>query len=202
MQPCCWLFKWTVRVEIFELCCSQARQGVAYTLHLSLLTAAVAQRVSQRIESMRHTLSCMKRTPGYHCCERALHGFADWWDGLFISPKTRSQKGKGSRSHGLIGLVARATRRSANVARRLLAAPTARSTSTSNSDVPRTMLARTALRRASLLGKSRAFASIGDKAPDVGLDVSFPGPKEVNFAQRCKGRRVILLGLPGAFTPT
>ena len=64
------------------------------------------------------------------------------------------------------------------------------------------MLARTCLRRTSLLGKSRAFASIGDKAPDVGLDVSFPGPKEVNFAQRCKGRRVILLGLPGAFTPT
>ena len=53
-----------------------------------------------------------------------------------------------------------------------------------------------------MLGRSRAFASIGDKAPDVGLDVSFPGPKEVNFAQRCKGRRVILLGLPGAFTPT
>ena len=64
------------------------------------------------------------------------------------------------------------------------------------------MLARTALRRTSLLGRSRAFASIGDKAPDVGLDVSFPAPKEVNFAQRCKGRRVILLGLPGAFTPT
>ena len=64
------------------------------------------------------------------------------------------------------------------------------------------MLAR-ALRRTSVLGKSsRAFAALGDQAPDVGLDVSFPGPKEVNFAQRCKGRRVILLGLPGAFTPT
>ena len=64
------------------------------------------------------------------------------------------------------------------------------------------MLAR-ALRRTSVLGKSsRAFAALGDHAPDVGLDVSFPGPKEVNFAQRCKGRRVILLGLPGAFTPT
>ena len=64
------------------------------------------------------------------------------------------------------------------------------------------MIARTALRRTSLLGRSRAFAALGDHAPDVGLDVSFPGPKEVNFAQRCKGRRIILLGLPGAFTPT
>ena len=64
------------------------------------------------------------------------------------------------------------------------------------------MLARTALRRASsLLGRGRTFAALGDKAPDVALDVSFPGPKAVNFAQRCKGRRVILLGLPGAFTP-
>ena len=64
------------------------------------------------------------------------------------------------------------------------------------------MIASTALRGALLLGRSRAFAALGDHAPDVGLDVSFPGPKEVNFAQRCKGRRVILLGLPGAFTPT
>ena len=64
------------------------------------------------------------------------------------------------------------------------------------------MLAHTALRRTSLLGRSRAFAALGDHAPDVGLDVSFPAPKEVNFAHRCKGRRVILLGLPGAFTPT
>ena len=89
------------------------------------------------------------------------------------------------------------------------------------------MLAR-ALRRTSVLGKSsRAFAALGDQAPAVDLDVSFPGPKcslcvceapssyasrrrrlrvvsrrAVNFAQRCKGRRVILLGLPGAFTPT
>ena len=104
MQPCCWLIKSTVRVEIFELCCSQARQGVAYTLHLSLLTAAVAQRVSQRIESMRHTLSCMNRTPGYHCCERALDRFADGWDGLFVSPKTRSQNASPG-AKALIGLV-------------------------------------------------------------------------------------------------
>ena len=40
------------------------------------------------------------------------------------------------------------------------------------------MIARTALRRAALLGKSsRAFAALGDQAPAVDLDVSFPGPK-------------------------
>ncbi len=39
------------------------------------------------------------------------------------------------------------------------------------------MLAR-ALRRTSVLGKSsRAFAALGDQAPAVDLDVSFPGPK-------------------------
>ena len=45
----------TVRVEIFQLCCSQARLGVVYTHELTFAAAAVAQRVSQRIESMRHT---------------------------------------------------------------------------------------------------------------------------------------------------
>ena len=63
-------------------------------------------------------------------------------------------------------------------------------------------LRRASSRASSLLGRGRTFAALGDKAPDVALDVSFPGPKAVSFAQRCKGRRVILLGLPGAFTPT
>jgi len=39
------------------------------------------------------------------------------------------------------------------------------------------MLARTVLRRTSVLGRSRAFAALGDQAPAVDLDVSFPGPK-------------------------
>ena len=39
------------------------------------------------------------------------------------------------------------------------------------------MIASTALRGALLLGRSRAFAALGDQAPAVDLDVSFPGPK-------------------------
>ena len=119
----------------------------------------------------------------------------------FHSPKTRRPKATGSRSHALRRVHDQPQRRARR--RQLRSARGSSAVSrTLNWTRARTMIARTALRRASLLGKSRAFASIGDKAPDVGLDVSFPGPKEVNFAQRCKGRRVILLGLPGAFTPT
>jgi len=47
----------------------------------------------------------------------------------------------------------------------------------------------------------RAFAAVGDAIPDVSLDVEFP-PKEVSLKQRLAGRKVILVGLPGAFTPT
>ena len=38
-------------------------------------------------------------------------------------------------------------------------------------------LRRASSRASSLLGRGRTFAAIGDKAPDVALDVSFPGPK-------------------------
>ena len=33
------------------------------------------------------------------------------------------------------------------------------------------------------------------------LDLGFP-PEKVNLAQRVAGKKVILVGLPGAFTPT
>ena len=119
----------------------------------------------------------------------------------FHSPKTRSKKAKALAA--TLCVASTTSRSAAPDADKLRSARGSSAVSrTLNWTRARTMIARTALRRASLLGKSRAFASIGDKAPDVGLDVSFPGPKEVNFAQRCKGRRVILLGLPGAFTPT
>jgi len=43
--------------------------------------------------------------------------------------------------------------------------------------------------------------NVGDKLPSIELDHGFP-PKKVNLAERAKGRNIILVGLPGAFTPT
>ena len=46
-----------------------------------------------------------------------------------------------------------------------------------------------------------ASIGVGEKVPDVTLDYGFP-PEKVALAQRLAGKKVILLGLPGAFTPT
>ena len=44
--------------------------------------------------------------------------------------------------------------------------------------------------------------NVGDKIPDhLELHVGFK-PKTINLAEYIKGRDVILMGLPGAFTPT
>eukprot|EP00931_Biecheleriopsis_adriatica_P084796 TRINITY_DN5882_c0_g1_i3.p2 TRINITY_DN5882_c0_g1~~TRINITY_DN5882_c0_g1_i3.p2 ORF type:complete len:155 (-),score=37.73 TRINITY_DN5882_c0_g1_i3:478-891(-) len=56
---------------------------------------------------------------------------------------------------------------------------------------------------------SRAAASlvslraveVGDSIPNVGLDKGFP-PDKVMLGDYCKGKKVVLVGLPGAFTPT
>ena len=61
------------------------------------------------------------------------------------------------------------------------------------------MLAR-ALRTAAR-PSGRFYTAVGDRVPDLALDIQFT-PKEVSLPQRMKGRKVILLGLPGAFTPT
>ena len=53
----------TVRVEIFQLCCSQARLGVVYTHELTFAAAAVAQRDTAHREHEAHTLSCMIEHP-------------------------------------------------------------------------------------------------------------------------------------------
>jgi len=44
-------------------------------------------------------------------------------------------------------------------------------------------------------------APVGSEIPSVEIDCGFP-PEKVNLAERTKGKRVILVGLPGAFTPT
>jgi len=45
------------------------------------------------------------------------------------------------------------------------------------------------------------MAEVGSKLPAVEIDFGFP-PEKVNIADRVKGKKVILVGLPGAFTPT
>jgi len=42
---------------------------------------------------------------------------------------------------------------------------------------------------------------VGDKVPDVTFDSDFP-PQKVKLRDLTKGKRVVLVGLPGAFTPT
>lgn len=42
---------------------------------------------------------------------------------------------------------------------------------------------------------------VGDPIPNVGLDEGFP-PQKVMMGDFCKGKKVVVVGLPGAFTPT
>ena len=43
---------------------------------------------------------------------------------------------------------------------------------------------------------------VGDKIPsDVDLHFGFP-PENISLSKRIAGKKVILVGLPGAFTPT
>jgi peroxiredoxin len=61
---------------------------------------------------------------------------------------------------------------------------------------------RTGLIVAALLAATAsATINVGDTLPSVTLDYGFP-PEKVNVLERAKGKNVILMGLPGAFTPT
>jgi len=44
--------------------------------------------------------------------------------------------------------------------------------------------------------------AVGDSIPSVELFQGFPDPQKVNLADYVKEKNVIIVGLPGAFTPT
>mmetsp|Transcript_52912 Transcript_52912/g.136897 ORF Transcript_52912/g.136897 Transcript_52912/m.136897 type:complete len:183 (+) Transcript_52912:96-644(+) len=64
------------------------------------------------------------------------------------------------------------------------------------------MLARRLLTQTHSLARPqfRGFAAAGDKFPAVDVDFGFP-PKKVNMGERLAGKKTIVVGLPGAFTP-
>ena len=47
----------------------------------------------------------------------------------------------------------------------------------------------------------RGMASVGDKIPSVDLQAGWP-PQKHNLADFAANKKIILMGLPGAFTPT
>mmetsp|Transcript_7130 Transcript_7130/g.15413 ORF Transcript_7130/g.15413 Transcript_7130/m.15413 type:complete len:113 (-) Transcript_7130:404-742(-) len=48
--------------------------------------------------------------------------------------------------------------------------------------------------------KPQRVIKVGAKFPDVELHLNFP-PEKINMLERLKGKKVVILGLPGAFTP-
>jgi len=54
---------------------------------------------------------------------------------------------------------------------------------------------------ASFAGATLAFAA-PSKIPSVNVMRGFPDPDMINVAEYCAGKNVIIVGLPGAFTPT
>jgi len=49
-------------------------------------------------------------------------------------------------------------------------------------------------------GSALSMIAVGDKVPDVKVDFDFGMPAPIS--KLLKGKKTILLGLPGAFTPT
>ena len=43
---------------------------------------------------------------------------------------------------------------------------------------------------------------VGTQVPDVKIDLVFGNPGDVSLRERCAGKKIIIVGLPGAFTPT
>lgn len=57
------------------------------------------------------------------------------------------------------------------------------------------------MRRLLLLCAAVSAIQLGEKLPAGTLDYGFP-PAKINLAERASGKNIILVGLPGAFTPT
>jgi peroxiredoxin len=53
----------------------------------------------------------------------------------------------------------------------------------------------------SRFGSRFASVAVGDKIPNVALDKGFP-PLKVPLFDHCQGKKIVLVGMPGAFTPT
>jgi len=50
---------------------------------------------------------------------------------------------------------------------------------------------------------ARGFAiAVGSKLPSVEVDLASWPPTAFNIAERAAGKKVVIVGLPGAFTPT
>lgn len=43
---------------------------------------------------------------------------------------------------------------------------------------------------------------IESSVPDVNIDHGFGNPGNINVPTYCAGKKIVLVGLPGAFTPT
>jgi len=55
---------------------------------------------------------------------------------------------------------------------------------------------------AAFLALAAAAVKVGDRIDkDLKLHFGFP-PEDINLSERVAGKKVIILGLPGAFTPT
>jgi len=48
---------------------------------------------------------------------------------------------------------------------------------------------------------ARSFATVGSQIPNVELHKNFP-PEKIQMGEYLKNKNVVIVGLPGAFTPT
>jgi len=62
-------------------------------------------------------------------------------------------------------------------------------------------MARSALAVWGILSAGVNAIKVGDTLPDVSLDLGFP-PEKFSVKKACAGKKIVVVGLPGAFTPT